>query len=85
MAKKRHTRLRPDVPEKLTSQEQCVECDSLCQRHSNNGLDKHLAGCTRIAANCLNGFHSDETHTNGGGSAPNGALQTVVDISCNYG
>ncbi len=75
----------PDVPVKLAAQEEGVERNSFCQSHTDDGLDKHLAGSTRIAANSFNSLGANEPHTDSGGGTSDGPLQTVVEISFDCG
>src|SRR5690625_842986 len=47
----------------LASEEKSVKGDRLSQRHSDNRLDENLSGCSRVAADCLNGFRTDPGHS----------------------
>lgn len=81
----RHTRLKQVCRKTLTSEEQRVERNGLGKRHANNGLHQDFAGCPGVAANGFNGFITNNGNTNGGGSAANGTLQCVVNITFDLG
>jgi hypothetical protein len=69
------------VPLKVTAQEEGRAGDRCGERHSNNGLNQHLAGSTGVAAYRFNGFHANHTDTDSGSGTANGALQAVMEVS----
>jgi hypothetical protein len=75
----------PDVPEKSAAEKEGVERNSFRKRHTDDGLHKYFTGCTRVAANGLNCFHANKAHPDSGGGTANGSLESMVEITFNYG
>src|SRR5688572_10161914 len=67
--------------EGLLAEEQRVEGDGFGERHADDGLNEDLAGSAGIASDALDGLGADETDTDGGGEAAEGALNAAGDFS----
>lgn len=66
-------------------EKQGVEGDSLSQSHTDDGLDKDLAGSARVAAHGLNSLGPYETYANSGGSTAKCGLDAVGEVRINCG
>ena len=74
----------PPVRNNCLGEEERENAETFGERHTDDGLDKDLAGSAGIAADGFGGLLADETDADGGAEETKGAGDVASDALSNF-